>query len=610
MHKPALEKTFSIKNLIAMKSNKLYTILLLTCLLYLSTNFNSLALKSSFNFKADTGRYNYYYQKALQEIGLNNFDKALEACNNALKEDTTDGRIFVIRGLCYQNTGSFTKSLYDFNRAIDMDPDGNYPVLYQWRADTYIGLHKYMEALHDYNTAIRFNPTIAKWYSARAELKAKGFHDYKGALEDYNLCIQEDSSIADAYYRRGFLKLSIFKDFKGSIRDFDKTLYLEPDRPDAYLYRGYAKSILGDYLYAIQDYDKSIGLKETYESYNHRAALLLKFQEYKRALSDLEQCERLSPELRDSQYYLELGKVYFFLNRYSESVLAEDKSINIAENDEAYAVRGMSRIGLNQFEKAHSDFLKSLSLNSKNAMANEGIGVLYLTKKQNAKALEYLNKSIKSDSLYVSARFRKSLLLAAMGDTSVAISELTTLLTINPFFIEAYLERGFLKHDTMDIFQAKLIAPDLPNVYLIASEIAVSQKDLKKALIEINKAISLDSLIESGYRNRAVIKTMMNDYHGAYRDFSKAISLEPLNAENYFNRAFMIMEHMDLSFIEESIKDFDKAISIDPNYGNAYLGRSQARFKLGNKDGACEDAKVAVKMKVSNASKLEETYCK
>jgi hypothetical protein len=58
------------------------------------------------------------------------------------------------------------------------------------------------------------------------------------------------------------------------------------------------------------------------------------------------------------------------------------------------------------------------------------------------------------------------------------------------------------------------------------------------------------------------------------------------------------------------IRDCDSAIFINPNCANSYFYRGRAKFKSGNRIGACNDWSTAGQYGKSEAYELITKYCK
>ena len=59
-----------------------------------------------------------------------------------------------------------------------------------------------------------------------------------------------------------------------------------------------------------------------------------------------------------------------------------------------------------------------------------------------------------------------------------------------------------------------------------------------------------------------------------------------------------------------AIADYTKVIELDPYYGKAYYNRSVMKENLGDLNGACADAKKAVRLGVTNEAEWVANHCK
>ncbi|MCF8303004.1 MAG: hypothetical protein K9I94_06995 [Bacteroidales bacterium] len=94
------------------------------------------------------------------------------------------------------NAGDFNGALSDLNKAIRMDPNNNYFLVYAYRACAKHKLEKYDEALGDFNKAISLKPKDKKYQKAwaisyynRAVTKYK-MGNYNSACEDWHRAFQ------------------------------------------------------------------------------------------------------------------------------------------------------------------------------------------------------------------------------------------------------------------------------------------------------------------------------------------------------------------------------------------------------------------------------------
>jgi tetratricopeptide (TPR) repeat protein len=91
--------------------------------------------------------------------------------------------------------------------------------------------------------------------------------------------------------------------------------------------------------------------------------------------------------------------------------------------------------------------------------------------------------------------------------------------------------------------------------------------------------------------NRGYAKYEQGDFAGALADFDRAIALGQHNHQAYLNRG---LANTRLGKYAEAVKDFGQALQLDPNSAKAYAGRGSAYFHLKILDRALADYNLAI----------------
>lgn len=132
---------------------------------------------------------------------------------------------------------------------------------YNNRGVAYVDKRDYVQAIQDYDEAIRLNPNLASAFYGRGEA-----YDHTGefdrAIQDYNEALRLNPNSAYAYDARGRAHRNK-GEFDQAIRDYSEAIRLDPNYALAFNNRGDSYRSKGDYDHAIQDFNEAIRLNPT-----------------------------------------------------------------------------------------------------------------------------------------------------------------------------------------------------------------------------------------------------------------------------------------------------------------------------------------------------------
>lgn len=285
----------------------------------------------------------------------------------------------------------------------------------------------------------------------------------------------------------------------------------------------------------------------------------------------------------------------------------------------AYYLRASVELRMHMEELAMQDYTKAIQLQLKPkymAEAYEGIGDIYVSKKNYDAAIEMDNKSIAifpgNWEVYSNRAGEK----LSKGDYLSALADADTSIKIAPRQYTPYNIRGSIEfyyiHDTVAAMKdySYCITNDSNNItpYYGRARVEIALKDYEGAIKDMDKAILKDinhSNVAYIYRGNA--KEKIKDTLGAISDYSKAISLDTTFPVGYFDRGCL---EEAMNKYSEAIADYSKAIKIYPAYIPYYLHRGVCLNLTGHKDQGCADLYKALSMGEVKASDLIVKYCK
>jgi tetratricopeptide (TPR) repeat protein len=262
------------------------------------------------------------YEAKKFEDGIVFFTRAIENGHIPLK------CAYYYRGNAKRDLGKTLEAIDDYDKAIKLDPD--YTYAYNNRGVAKENLGKSQDAINDFDKVIQLNPNYAHAYYNRGIAKMT-LNKSQDAIDDFDKAIQLRLADADVYCRRGASKQSLDK-YQDAIDDYDKAIQLNPDDAFAYNNRGVSKQNLGKYQDAIDDYDKAIQLDPDYtEVYYSRGASKQNLGKYQDAIDDYDKAIQLNPD--DTFAYNNRGYAYLQLKNYQKAIENWEMMKKVAKSD-------------------------------------------------------------------------------------------------------------------------------------------------------------------------------------------------------------------------------------------------------------------------------------
>lgn len=186
----------------------------------------------------------------------NDWEEAVKFFNRADAQDIVwvpsleQSGLYFYRGLAHSQLGDKDKALFDFNKAIEFEPD--FSLAYHNRGVIFREQGNLDEALSDFTKVIEMGKGKPCDYVVRGlTYNDQGFLEF--AINDYNEAIKLDPAFHTPYNNRGTVYLAKGLNAK-ALDDFNKAILLEPADPLPYYNRARVYEALGNIQMAISDY--------------------------------------------------------------------------------------------------------------------------------------------------------------------------------------------------------------------------------------------------------------------------------------------------------------------------------------------------------------------
>jgi tetratricopeptide (TPR) repeat protein/S1-C subfamily serine protease len=302
----------------------------------------------------------------------------------------------------------------------------------------------------------------------------------------------------------------------------------------------------------------------------------------------------------DAKQWLQYGNQLHRIGKYAEAVKAFD--IAIAKGGASTWAGYYGKARAFGSDKKYPQALASISTAISTVPAESRRSYYFMWQRQSGYYLELrkYNEAIKAIDIAIALEPTDPLLLSAKarifnnaGKYQQAIAIYDKLIKERP---ENYMfiSRGHNKLDAgdkaaalLDFNKAISLDPNSARGYLNRGILNYRNGNSNsKTILDIDKAISLDDRSEVAYFLRANSKLQLGDNKGALLDAETGISLEPKSHLGYIARG---NAKSQLGDRQGALLDFDKAIAVEPNQTYPFTNRGSFRAKLGDKQGSLSD---------------------
>jgi len=444
-----------------------------------SNNRNVTSNKNNYEMQAED-----YVKRGLTNFNQKNYQQAIDDCSQAIRLNPKFADAYFFRGLVYVELRNWGQSIADFSESININP--KYESAYSNRAcsvvqqkDSMIG---WLIAIEDYDQALNINPSNAVNFFCRGLVYFK--FDKQKAKKDFIKAIELNPNYEDAQKYIALLEaqdkpldLDFFTEKLEESSETNKRDLINRNnnniKPESYTIN--QKGSFSD-----NDLDEQID----------KAIKLKREGNYQQAYSIYQELDRKYPD--NASLLFAWAKTTACLNKFQEAKkYMEEAKIIYEKVDHPYAWQCQEHIDWlsnpNNSDEFQS-YMASVSNNPNwlfmnNLEKKEDCEIyikngLSLGSSGNYKqAIECFNKAIELDPFFANAYFNRGFMYNKLNYPLEAIADFSQAISINPKHAQAYCERGF--------------------VYFTSW--FATQQYLNQAISDLNQAIEIDSNFSKAY---------------------------------------------------------------------------------------------------------------
>ncbi|MDE6802528.1 MAG: tetratricopeptide repeat protein [Muribaculaceae bacterium] len=306
---------------------------------------------------------------------------------------------------------------------------------------------------------------------------------------------------------------------------------------------------------------------ENYEIYFRRANEYYNLNQYLRALSDIDNALKYTPETETDllfQEYTLRANIYMMSDRKEDALIDLEKACQLdPTSTTTLFLKANTEYELGKYADAKEDYSK-LSRYDQH-MTEPLIGLARIAVKENNLGLanEYIDRAVSFASADSEVYLRRADVRKLMGNNTGAVDDLIIAISI-----------------------------DKENSRALAELVAMSNSDYNAVITGLSSAIQQAPAVGMFVYLRAIISMSHYRYTAAIADFHQIID------ENLYNYAGIYGSlaecYYGIGKYQEALTEINQALSMTTDNGEYYITRAKIRRAMGDYDKALESASTAL----------------
>ena len=407
--------------------------------------------------------------------------------------------------------------------------------------------------------ALSFSPNDANLHLGLG-LSEMGLARDKQAINSLLTAIKLDSTLSAAYNGLGLIYLRSMQ-FKKASNYFEQALRLNPDDLETHLWLAEAQMSSQRYQPALQHFEIALSLMEEKvqqfpDSTKLHKTLIEAYilsGKWEKALKQYDVLNTLDPNLAETMYQ----RIINDRNARDSQLAFLKQTFNVRKNRKARAALafkiGIAYLSIQNFEKAQNWLEKSLRLDSLKSNSLNALAIVYLNLEQPDKAIDLLKKA-------------------------ALISPENEMILLN--LGHAYYQND--RYQPAIVYFQKAIErnQNLANAYYGLAMAYYSLETNMKVLAIVHSDMSYSNELNQPSISTFPIKGMQKEkrYQNIIQSLRKAASLRP---DLYQAQFALGMAYMEIKFYAKAIEAFNMSVRFNPKEGQYHLGLGIAYQSMG-----------------------------
>ena len=512
-----------------------------------------------------------WFEKGNASIQQQKWGDAIEAFQNAVKEDPQNAEAWFKLGGSYLNNGNASEAYDAYLNATTIKPD----YADAWANIGFVKLYDVvppdaagaLEALKKATSAVEEDAGVKINYGI-ANLLTQNSAEAEAIFDELT---QADPKNIRAWYWLGVTRSDSGKLQEG-LDAYTKAVEINPVYKDAWFAKGDVEGFLGLQNESEKSFDTLLAIEGDYA------------EPFK------------SSETNDAEVYFRKGVIQLNLGNDAEAMTNFDKAVELNPNHHnAQYYRGFMLFLQNDLTGARTALEKAVELKDQFANAWYYLGRINLKEMSFPTAVENLQKATEIDSNLTDAWYYLGGILGDTDAVTEAIAAFDKVNELNPEYADAWYFKGLNQYrleqrtEATDSFERALnltsasFTPDLQaNALYLIGLTQTEAGNTEGAAQSFNKSVALNETDDVAWNAYGTALNDLNKYEEALGAFEKAVSLNENDATAWYNKGNV---ERNLNETDTALTSYDKAISIDP-LPRVWNSKGMALIQIGRNEDA------------------------
>lgn len=493
---------------------------------------------------------------------------------------------YLQKGDAYMKQKQYASAVIEYRNALKVDP--RYSDAYFALAKAELAQGNPQGGYQSLTQAISVDPSRVDVRIARASLLSTSPNgkDEAQGVEDVKYVLQKEPNNAEAHRVLGSLLFDQHQ-FDQSLQEFSKAATIAPNEPASYIGMARANLALHNAADAELNLKKAIQVDSAHAAaaFVDLAGLYVQEKNFGQAEQTLQAGIKAEPT--SIPLYLDLAILYEGQQKKSDADnILTSLSTQLPKSTEAALGIGDFYREAGMDDRALAEYQRGLSIDPQNAVIEERLENLYLTKGQTSQAVALDNELLKQSPNDISVRVNHGRVLMAQGKASDALQALQKVAAdaagspeAHYYLAMAYEQNSDLSQANGELQQTLRVAPSNPMALTALIDLNSRQGKYSVAQLYADELVQKNQADPRSHVMLGRVLMRLGEAKQAGDEFSAAEKLSPNDPSVHDALATFYAEQKNFPEAEAQIKtasqEAPKSVDVLADYASLLIGEKQ-----------------------------------